>query len=59
MGDLYGSGSISISDVTMLIEMLLTGQTESPTYAFADVNLDGVISIKDVTDLIARMLSGE
>ena len=47
-------GNISISDVTTLIDMLLSGDT-SPA---ADVNGDGCINISDVSALIDLLLSG-
>ena len=54
-GDVNGDGYITISDVTNLIDILLSGG-ELPAYA--DVNGDGGVNIKDVTDLIDMLLSG-
>ena len=54
-GDINGDGTISISDVTGLIDLLLSG-VDMPAYA--DVNGDGVVTIKDVTDLIDMLLNG-
>ena len=54
-GDINGDGNINISDVTNLIDLLLSGG-ELPAYA--DVNGDGGVNIKDVTDLIDMLLSG-
>ena len=54
-GDINGDGNISISDVTGLIDLLLSGG-EMPPYA--DANGDGVVTIKDVTDLIDMLLNG-
>ena len=54
-GDVNGDGNINISDVTNLIDLLLSGD-ELPAYA--DVNGDGGVNIKDVTDLIDMLLSG-
>ena len=54
-GDVNGDGNINISDVTNLIDLLLSGD-ELPAYA--DVNGDGGVNIKDVTDLIDILLSG-
>lgn len=53
-GDVDGDGIISISDVTELIDLLLTGGTPSPG---ADVDGDGNISISDVTELIDWLLT--
>ena len=54
-GDINGDGNIAISDVTNLIDLLLSGN-ELP--AWADVDGDGNVSIKDVTTLIDMLLSG-
>lgn len=54
-GDVNGDGSINISDVTSLINLLLTGG-EIPVGS--DVNGDGQVNISDVTALINRLLSG-
>lgn len=54
-GDVNGDGSINISDVTALIDLLLSGGEIS---AGADVNGDGHVDISDVTALIDRLLSG-
>ena len=56
-GDVDGDGSIGISDVTTLIDMMLgtaTGITVN-----ADLNHDGSISISDLTALIDMLLNGE
>ena len=52
-GDINGDGNIAISDVTRLIDMLLSGD-ELP--AWADVNGDGNVTIADVTALIDILL---
>lgn len=54
-GDINGDGDISVSDVTGLIDLLLSGGS-LPSYADADG--DGHVSIKDVTTLIDTLLSG-
>ena len=50
-----GDGSITIGDVTILIDLLLSGGTISNEAA--DVNFDGNVSIGDVTTLIDKLLS--
>ena len=45
-------GSVNISDVTDLIDMLLSDNTKPS----GDVNGDGSINITDVTDLIDLLL---
>ena len=53
-GDLNGDGRLSISDVTSLIGLILTGNlTGNP---IADVNGDGIVNISDVTALINKLL---
>lgn len=54
-GDVNGDGGINISDVTSLIDLLLSGGEIS---AGADMNGDGQVNISDVTALIDRLLSG-
>ena len=54
-GDVNGDGVVSISDVTDLIDYLLSGAVAP---ASADVDLDGSVSISDVTTLIDYLLSG-
>ena len=55
-GDVNGDGELTISDVTGLIDLLLSG---GDLPAYADVNGDGVVTIKDVTDMIDMLLSGD
>ena len=55
-GDVNGDGSVNISDVTALIDLLLGGGTISNPAA--DCNLDGSANISDVTALIDYLLSG-
>jgi len=54
-GDVNGDGSVDISDVTALIDYLLSGTGNIEN---ADVNNDGDINISDVTALIDYLLSG-
>ena len=54
-GDVDGDNNVSISDVTALIDILLSG-AEAP--AAADCDLDTNVSISDVTALIDFLLSG-
>ena len=55
IGDVNGDGSVNISDVTCLIDLLLSN---SSTPAAADVNGDSSVNISDVTYLIDMLLSG-
>ena len=54
-GDVNGDGQVNITDVTVLINIVLTDST--PT-AGADVNGDGNVNITDVTTLITMVMSG-
>ena len=58
-GDVNGDKSVSIADVTALIDYLLSGSSEGVNTKAADCNLDEGISIADVTTLIDFLLSGE
>ena len=53
-GDVDGDGIINISDVTALIDLLLSGGEIS---AEADVDGDGQVNISDVTAIIDELLS--
>ena len=57
-GDVNGDGNVNIADVTMLIGMVLRGDTNPAEHPVADCNEDGNINIADVTMLIGRVLSG-
>ena len=55
-GDVNGDGSVNISDVTALIDLLLGGGTiNNPA---ADCNGDSNVTISDVTALIDYLLGG-
>lgn len=56
-GDVNMDGTISISDVTTLIDYLLGTQIEEFDILAADVNQDDAISIGDVTALIDKLLN--
>lgn len=57
-GDVDGSGTVGISDVTALIDYLLSGDASSINLDNADCNQDNGVSIADVTTLIDYLLSG-
>ena len=57
-GDVDNSGDVTISDVTALIDALLSGNIQNINDGAADTNLDGEVSIGDVTVLIDFLLSG-
>ena len=54
-GDVDGDGKVNISDVTTLIDYLLSSEHHSSA---ADVDDDGMVSINDVTFLIDFILAG-
>lgn len=58
-GDMNGDGTISIRDVTTLIDYLLGAESGSFSVDNADVNGDGQITIADATALIDMLLSGD
>ena len=57
-GDVNGDGSVNISDVTALIDYLLTGNASEVSMSGVDTNQDGSVNISDVTALIDYMLTG-
>lgn len=57
-GDANADGSVTISDVTLIIDYLLTGDDSVLNVSNADVDLDGNITITDVTALIDLLLVG-
>ena len=56
-GDVNGDGELTIKDVTVLINYLLSGDSSLIVVENADVYPDGRISIDDVTGLINLLLS--
>ncbi len=60
VGDVNDDGSVTIADVTALVNVIL-GQTDSPAqgsvdFQAADVNGDGTVTIADVTALVNIIL---
>lgn len=58
LGDVNGDSSVTISDVTALIDYLLSGNPDHVILESADINQDGNVSISDVTSLIDYLLMG-
>ena len=56
-GDVNGDGSVTIGDVTAIIDYLLSADATSINLQSADVNFSGSITIGDVTALIDYLLS--
>ena len=57
-GDVNDDGSVNISDVTALIDYLLSNNASGINLAGADCNQDSSVNISDVTSLIDYLLSG-
>ena len=58
-GDVNGDSSVNISDVTALIDYLLSGNTDHVTLESADIDQNGSVNISDVTSLIDYLLRGQ
>ncbi|MBR5726677.1 MAG: leucine-rich repeat protein [Muribaculaceae bacterium] len=58
VGDVNGDGFVNISDVTSLINYLLSGDETGINLLAADVSADGYVNITDVTELINYLLTG-
>lgn len=56
-GDINGDGSISVSDLTSVVNMMLS--TDEGIPAYCDVNGDGNINVTDVTALVNQMLNAQ
>ena len=56
-GDVDGNGSVDISDVSALIDYLLSGNSSGVNLAGADVDGDGDVTISDVAGLIDMLLT--
>ena len=57
-GDVNHDGFVDISDVTSMINYLLTANNEVCSIC-GDVNHDGILDISDVTALIDILLNGQ
>ena len=58
-GDVNNDGVVNISDVTALINYLLTDNAEGLNLGNADCNLDEMLNISDVTTLINYLLTDQ
>ena len=57
-GDVNNDQKVDISDVTALIDYLLSGNASGINLSGADCNQDSSVNISDVTSLIDYLLSG-
>ena len=55
-GDVDGSGTINVTDVTLLVNALTSGDTSMIDVLAADMNGDGEINVSDITILINAVL---
>ena len=53
-----GDGDVSISDVSLLIDYLLSGSATDFNLAGADADQDGEVGIADASAIIDYLLSG-
>jgi len=56
-GDVNDDGTVDISDVTVLIDYLLSGNAQGVNLEAADVDASGNVDIADVTEIIDKLLS--
>ena len=59
IGDVNGDGSLSVTDVGMIISYILQTNPEGFNKDAADMNGDGDITVTDVGALITKILTGE
>ena len=58
IGDINNDGIVDVSDVTALINAVLTSSSEGVNMSQADVTGDGIVDVSDVTALIDLVLNG-
>lgn len=58
LGDINQDGNIDGSDVSALLEMVLSGGVTDEQVAVADINSDGAVDGSDVSALLEMVLSG-
>ena len=56
MGDVNCDGTVSVADVTALVNYILNRPVAPFSETAADVNRDGVISVADVTTMVNKIL---
>ena len=58
LGDVNHDGEVNVSDVTLLIQYVLSGSAQGFYSSEANMNGDGEINVADVTMLINKVLNG-
>ena len=58
LGDVNLDGSVNISDISELIDLILNGTVPAEIFPYADVNGDGSVNISDITMVIDIILNG-
>lgn len=56
-GDVNGDGEVNVSDLNVVIDIILGGNTDNDTRRRADVNNDGEVSLSDINMIIDIILS--
>ena len=56
LGDVNGDGTITVTDVTALVDYILGIRNEFFVFENADINGDGTITVTDVTSLVDIIL---
>lgn len=54
-GDLNNDKTVTVSDLTMMVNLILSGQYSKP----ADLNNDGSVNVQDITILVNIILGGD
>ena len=52
-GDTNGDGSINVSDIVLIVDLILNSQYDE----YSDINQDGILNIMDIIELVNHILS--
>lgn len=58
LGDVDGDGNVNVTDLSTMIDLLLTGKVEHISLLNGDMNGDGDITIDDLSLIIDKLLNG-
>ena len=56
-GDVNGDGEVNVADVNAIIDIIMSGSSDTDTMARADVNGDGEVNVADVNTIIDMILN--